>query len=58
MWELAPPPPKVRVTRKQLKQIQENYNNASMIAKNTKEIEEKQRLEELASLDSELENIV
>jgi hypothetical protein len=49
--------PKVRITRAQLRQIQENLKNASIIAKDTKEIEEKLRLEELASLDSELENI-
>lgn len=58
MNELAPLPPKVRVTGKQLRQIQKNYEIASKLAKDTKEIEEKLRLEELASLDNELENIV
>jgi len=57
MSEYAPPPPKVRVTRAQLKQIQDNYKIASKLAKNTKKIEEKERVNELSELDNQIDNI-
>ena len=57
MSEYAPPPPKVRVTRAQLKQIQANYKIASKLAKNTEKIEEKERVDELSKLDNEIDSI-
>lgn len=57
MSEYAPPPPKVRLTRAQLRQVQDNYKNASKIAKDTKEIEENEKLADLAKLDDELKEI-
>jgi hypothetical protein len=39
MSEFAPPPPKVRVTKKQLKQVQDNYHRAQLLAENLSEKE-------------------
>lgn len=52
MSEYAPPPPKVKVTKKQLKQVQKNYEIAASMAQDTSEVEAKEK----AGLDEELEN--
>nr|MDD3720689.1 hypothetical protein [Candidatus Gracilibacteria bacterium] len=49
--EFAPPPPKVRVTKKQLKEIQENYKKAGIKSKKFEIIEEAEK----AGLDEEIE---
>ena len=58
MSEYAPPPPKVKVTKEQLKQIQENYKTAASMAQDTSDIEaqEKEWLEE--ELENKLKNVV
>lgn len=56
-WEYAPPARKVRVTRKQLRQIQENYRIAQMQAQDNKELEAKLKEKELAFLEAELDAI-
>lgn len=58
MWEYAPPPPKVKVTKAQLKKIQKNFEIASLVAEDTSEIEakEKQWLEK--ELENKLKDIV
>ncbi len=51
MYEYAPPPPKVRVTKKQLRQIQKNYENAWIKLKKFEIVEELEK----SKLDDEIE---
>lgn len=57
MYEWTPTPPKVRVTKKQLKQIQKNMQNASKIAKRMQILEqvEEENPEEILKKLDELE---
>lgn len=55
VYEGAPTPPKIRITKKQLKKIQANMAKASNISNKFKEIEELERQmaeEELKKLDN------
>lgn len=56
-WEFAPPPPKVKITKKQLKQIQANYKLAWIKNKKFSEIEEleKQILEKV--IDEKIDEV-
>jgi hypothetical protein len=58
IYEWAPLPPKVRVTKKQLKQIQKNYELAQKKAADFSEQErlEKERAEK--ELEEKLKNII
>lgn len=49
--EFAPPPPKVRVTKKQLREIQENYKKAWIKSKKFEILEEVEK----ASVDQEID---
>lgn len=51
VYEWAPAPPKVRVTKKQLKKIQKSYQFAQEKAKSFKELEAKEK--ELAEQELE-----
>jgi hypothetical protein len=57
MSEFAPPPPKVRVTKKQLRQVQENYERAQVLAENLSEKEIGEKQQEIQSLEKKLEDI-
>lgn len=56
-WEFAPPPPKIRVTKKQLREIQENYKKAWIKSKKFDKIEklEKEILEE--QIDEQIDEV-
>lgn len=58
MTEYAPPPPKVRVTKAQLRKVQENYKKAQELALDLSEEEEKVRKKELKKIEQELENLL
>lgn len=58
MTEYAPPPPKVRVTKAQLRQVQKNYRKAQELAIDLTEEEEKVRKKELKKIEQELENLL
>ncbi len=56
--EYAPPPPKVRVTKAQLRKIQANYEQAQNIAQDFSKKEEKEKKKELSKIEKELENLL
>ncbi|MCH8518598.1 hypothetical protein LAT59_02465 [Candidatus Gracilibacteria bacterium] len=58
MTEYAPPPPKVRVTKAQLKQVQENYRKAQELAEDLSEEEKKIRERELKKVEKKLEDVL
>lgn len=58
MSEYAPPPPKVRVTKAQLRKIQANYEQAQNMAQNFSKKEEKEKKKELSKIEKELENLL
>lgn len=49
--EYAPAPPKIRITRKQLREIQRNYEKASLKSKDFRDIEEIEK----ANLEDEIQ---
>lgn len=57
MAEYAPPPPKVRVTKAQLRKVQENYRKAQELAKDLSEEEEKIRKKELQKIENKMNEI-
>lgn len=58
MTELAPHPPKVRVTKKQLKQIQEGYKLVEERKEDFSKIEEKEKIWLEKEMEKKLDNIV
>ena len=58
MAEYAPPPPKVRVTKKQLKEVQENYRKAQELAEDLSTEEEKTRKKELERIEKDIKNLL
>ena len=58
MAEYAPPPPKVRVTKAQLRQVQANYKKAQELAEDLSAEEEKVRKKELQKIEQKLENLL
>jgi len=56
MSEFAPPPPKVRVTKRQLKKIQEDYQKAAEIADDLSEQEESERQKEVAKIERKIDD--
>ena len=57
MSEFAPPPPKVRVTKKQLREVQENYQKAQELAIDLSEKEKKERQKEVEKLEQKLDDV-
>lgn len=57
MSEFAPPPPKVRVTKKQLREVQSNYQKAQEIAVDLSEKEKKERQKEVEKLEQKLDDV-
>lgn len=55
--EYAPPPPKVRVTKAQLRKIQQNYQEAEKLAENNSEKEAQEKLREVAKLEEKIDDV-
>ena len=58
MTEYTPPPPKVRVTKAQLRKIQENNKKAQELAEDLSEEEAKNRQKELKKIEEKINNII
>lgn len=57
MSEYAPPPAKVRVTKKQLKQVQQNYAKAQELAEDFSEQEALERQKEVEKLEEKIDDV-
>ena len=58
MSEYAPLPPKVRVTKAQLRQVQENYKKAQELALDLSKEEELARKKELKKIEQDIEKLL
>ncbi|NDK09970.1 hypothetical protein GW846_04270 [Candidatus Gracilibacteria bacterium] len=57
MSEFAPPPPKVRVTKAQLRKQQEAYRLAEQLAEDHKAEEEAEKLTEVQKLEQKIDDV-
>ncbi len=58
MSEYAPLPPKVRVTKAQLRKIQANYEQAQSMAVDFSKKEAKEKKKELSKIEKALEDLL
>jgi hypothetical protein len=57
MSEYAPPPPKVRVTKAQLRKQQQAYSQAAALAEDNSEIEAVEKEAEIEKLEEKLDDV-
>lgn len=55
--EYAPPPPKVRVTKAQLRKQQENYQKAAAMAEDHSEREASEKKAEIKKLENKIDEV-
>lgn len=55
--EFAPPPPKVRVTKAQLRKQQENYRKAAAMAEDHSEKEAHEKKQEISHIEEKFNDV-
>jgi hypothetical protein len=57
MSEYAPPPPKIRVTKAQLRKKQEEYQRAAALAEDNSKQEAQEKKAEIQKLEEKIKNV-